>query len=150
MAQPEEKFMRMAIEEAQRSREAGEYGVGAIIVRDGEVVSRSGVFLNRETDSTSHAEMRAIREACKSLNSIHLKNCVLYTTCEPCAMCAGAAIWARMQAVVYGATIADMNEQRAKDGARKAINIPATYIAEHGEPKLEVIGPFLREECLPL
>ncbi len=114
------------------------------------MVAQSGVFLKRETDSTSHAEVRAIREACKNLNSISLKDCILYTTCEPCAMCAGAAIWARMAGVVYGATIADMNEQRAKDGSRKAIDIPATYVVAHGDPKVEVIGPFMRKECLSL
>lgn len=150
MIEPQEKLMRLAIEESRCSREAGEYGVGAVVVRDGEIIASSGVFLKRETDSTSHAEMRAIREACKKLGSIDLKGCVLYTTCEPCAMCAGAAIWARMQGIVFGATIADMNEQRAKDGSRKAIDIPASEIAAHGDPKVEVVGPFMRDECLPL
>jgi tRNA(Arg) A34 adenosine deaminase TadA len=150
MNQPEEKYMQMAIEEAIKSKNAGEYAVGAVIVKDNEIIARAGVHLNKEQDATSHAEMNAIREACKKLNSKKLKGCILYTTHEPCPMCAGASVWAQMEAIVYGATIGDMNEDRTKSGNRKANDLPAALVLAHGEPHVEIIGPFMREKCVAL
>src|SRR5947209_4439513 len=107
MIQPEAKYMQLAIEEAKKSHAVGEYAVGAIIVQNGEVIAQAGVHLNRDQDPTSHAEINAIRAACKKLNSRFLTECVLYTTNEPCPMCAGATVWAKLKGIVYGATIAD-------------------------------------------
>lgn len=142
--------MEMAIDEARKSQDEGEYAVGAVIIKDGEVLSKAGVHLERDQDATSHAEMNAIREACKKLNSKDLTGCVLYTTHEPCPMCTGAGVWSRLKGIVYATTIADMNAHRIKMGTRKAIDISAKEICERGDPVVEVIGPFMREECLSL
>jgi tRNA(Arg) A34 adenosine deaminase TadA len=150
MLKPEEKFMKLAIEEAIRSQAEGEYSVGAIIVKDGEVIAKAGVYINRDQDPTSHAEVNVIREASRKLNSKSLEGCILYTTHEPCPMCAGAAVWSKLKGVVYGATIADMNEDRIKKRVRKVNDIPASEILLHGEPQVEITGPFMRKECVKL
>jgi tRNA(Arg) A34 adenosine deaminase TadA len=150
MITAEEKYMRLAIEEAKQAKADGDYSIGALVVLNGEVIAKSGTRIRRDTDATAHAEVTAIREACKKLNTIKLTDCILYTTHEPCAMCAGAAVWAQMKGIVFGATMADMNEQRAKTGSRKALDIPASEVVTRGEPILEIAGPLLREECKAL
>jgi tRNA(adenine34) deaminase len=150
MLSPEEKYMRLAIEVAKQSQADGDYPVGALVVLNGEVIAQSGTRIVRDTDATAHAEVTVIREACKKLNMIKLTDCILYTTHEPCAMCAGAAVWAQMKGIVYGATMTDMNKQRSESGSRKALDIPASEVVVRGEPILEIAGPLLREECKAL
>ncbi len=105
---PDEKtdayFMREALKEAKRAFDLGEVPVGAVIVRNGEVVSAG--FNRRETGKNAlyHAEIEAIDGACKALGGWRLPGCTLYVTLEPCPMCAGAVINSRVERVVYGAT----------------------------------------------
>lgn len=89
---PNETFMRLAIAEAKSARNAGDYAIGAVVVRDGAVLASSGNRIKLEHDPTQHAEIAAIRLACASLRTRHLEGAVLYTTAEPCPMCASAAI----------------------------------------------------------
>ncbi len=95
--------MRLALDEAEDAAEAGEVPVGAVIVRDGEVLARAGNASVSSADATAHAELLAIQAASAVLGDQRLAGCTLYVTLEPCAMCAGAIILARVDRVVFGA-----------------------------------------------
>lgn len=95
--------MRVALEEACLARDAGEVPVGAVIVRTGELLACAGNRTLREQDPTAHAEALVIRAAAEVLGSWRLDGCTLYVTLEPCAMCAGAIVLARLDRVVFGA-----------------------------------------------
>lgn len=97
------EYMRMALEEARASAEAGEVPIGAVIVKGDEVLARGGNRTIRENDPTAHAEIVVLREAARRLGNYRLAETTLYVTVEPCAMCAGAIVQARVPRVVYGA-----------------------------------------------
>ena len=98
----DENFMRLAIEQAQIAAALGEIPVGAVVVKEGQVIGRG--YNRREVDSsaTAHAEVLAIEDACKALGTWRLTDCELYVTLEPCPMCAGAIINSRIRRVIYG------------------------------------------------
>jgi tRNA(adenine34) deaminase len=96
-------FMQLALAEARASAEAGEVPIGALLVRDGAVLARSGNRTIRDNDPTAHAEIVVIRESARLLGNYRLSATTLYITLEPCAMCAGAIIQARIPRVVYAA-----------------------------------------------
>lgn len=107
----DEKFMREAIRLSLENVETGEGGpFGAVIVKDGKIIARGRNLVASTNDPTAHAEVVAIREACKSLSSFQLEGCEIYTSCEPCPMCLGAIYWARPKAVFYGNTKKDAAE----------------------------------------
>ena len=95
--------MRAALDEARLAGDAGEVPVGAVVVCDGELLARAGNRAIRDQDPTGHAETIALREACRALGRRRLEGCTLYVTLEPCAMCAGALVLARVDRVVFGA-----------------------------------------------
>lgn len=97
-----ENYMKEALKEAQKAYELGEIPIGAIIVKDGEIIARGHNLTETEKDPTAHAEMIAIRQAAKKLGGWRLPGCTLYVTCEPCSMCAGAIVWARLEKVCIG------------------------------------------------
>ena len=103
MIQCDEKWMREALAEARLAFDAGEIPVGAVIVRNGEIIARAHNRCERDRDATAHAEMLAIREACRVSNGWRLEDATLYVTLEPCPMCAGAAINARIGRIVFAA-----------------------------------------------
>lgn len=96
-------FMQLALAEAQAAAEAGEVPIGAVMIHSGAVVARSGNRTIRNNDPTAHAEIVVIREMSQTVQNYRLPGSVLYITIEPCAMCAGAIIQARVSRVVYGA-----------------------------------------------
>lgn len=98
-----EDYMRRALELAARAAEHGDVPVGCVIVRDGEIVGEGRNRREERGDATAHAELEAIRDACGRLGSWRLHGCTLYVTMEPCPMCAGGIINARLRAVRYGA-----------------------------------------------
>jgi tRNA(Arg) A34 adenosine deaminase TadA len=99
-----EKFMDEAIELAIKGVMSDEGGpFGAIVVKDGQVVGKGNNHVTSTNDPTAHAEVMAIRDACRTLNTFQLNGCVLYTSCEPCPMCFGAIYWARLDKVYYSA-----------------------------------------------
>lgn len=104
MLKREEKdfFMREAIREAMKAETMGEVPIGAVVVKDGEVIGRGHNLRESSKNATTHAEMLAIQEANKTLNNWRLENCQLYVTLEPCAMCSGAIILSRIEEVYYG------------------------------------------------
>jgi tRNA(adenine34) deaminase len=99
----DERFMRLALGEAERAGERGEAPIGAVIVRDGDVVAAAGNEREQSADPTAHAEMLAMRAAALALRGWRIPKSVLYVTLEPCAMCAGAIVLARVPRVVFGA-----------------------------------------------
>lgn len=131
-------FMRLALAEAARAREAGEVPVGAVLVMDGEVVATGFNQPIASHDPTAHAEVVALREAARRVGNYRLTGSTLYVTVEPCLMCVGAMIHARVGTVVYGAP-----EPRA--GAL------GSSIAAHEAPglnhRVQVVAGVLEAEC---
>ena len=101
------KFMQRAIELSIKSVNRGTGPFGAVIVKDNKIISEGFNIVTLSNDPTSHAEIVAIRNACKVLNNFSLKSCDLYTTCEPCPMCLSAIYWARIDRVYYANTRRD-------------------------------------------
>jgi tRNA(adenine34) deaminase len=97
------QWMSAALDEARRASDAGEVPVGAVIIRGSIVIARGGNRTVRDSDATTHAEVVAIREASRVLETWRLSGCTLYVTVEPCAMCAGAIVLSRLDRVVFGA-----------------------------------------------
>lgn len=103
-----DRFMQVAVEEAENGILSDEGGpFGSVVVKDGEIVGRGHNQVVLLKDPTCHGEMQAIRDACRRLGTFDLSGCVLYTTGEPCQMCLTACLWARLDKVYYGCTIAD-------------------------------------------
>jgi guanine deaminase len=101
------EFLQLAVELAERSVNDGGGPFGAVVVRDGAVVGEGRNRVTLWSDPTAHAEIVAIRDACRLLATFELSRCVLYASCEPCPMCLAASYWARVEAVVFAATRAD-------------------------------------------
>jgi tRNA(Arg) A34 adenosine deaminase TadA len=141
----DEKFMRLAIEKAKEGVQNGQTPFGACIVKDGEIVCCAHNIVWHRMDITAHAEIHAIREACKKLNTIDLSGCEIYSTCEPCPMCFSACHWAKISKIIYGARIDD-----AKESGFNELNISNKTMKQIGNSPIEVVGDFLREENLEL
>ena len=104
----DEKFMSEAVNAALKGMSNNEGGpFGCIVVKDGEIVGRGNNKVTSTNDPTAHAEVTAIRDACKNLGTFQLDDCVIYTSCEPCPMCLGAIYWARPKKVYYGSNQVD-------------------------------------------
>jgi len=97
-------MMRLALEQARAAAAGGDVPVGAVIVRGDEILARAGNAREREQDPTAHAEILALRQASSAIGSWHLEGCALIVTLEPCAMCAGAVVLARLDRLVFGAS----------------------------------------------
>ena len=124
------------------------------VVKDNKVIAKSCNGLPNNLDPTAHAEMIAIRDAAKKLKSRYLNDYILYTTNEPCVMCVGAAVWANMKGIVFGARIKDLEDfwkkRRNPKSTRKFIYISSKVILKNCRPKMHVKGNFMREKCLKL
>ena len=96
------KYMKEALREAEIAGSLGEVPIGAVIVRDGEIIARGHNLTETTHDPTAHAEMIAIRQAAQKLGGWRLPGCEMYVTCEPCSMCAGAIVWARIPRIYIG------------------------------------------------
>ncbi len=102
------KFMQEAVKTALKGMNNNEGGpFGCVVVKDGKIIGKGNNKVTSTNDPTAHAEVMAIREACKHLNSFQLEGCEIYTSCEPCPMCMGAIYWARPDRVYYGSTQSD-------------------------------------------
>lgn len=147
--------MSKAIEEAKTSSALGQYVLGSIVVNtEGEILAIAHTSTHADQDSTAHAEVNAIRMASKKTNNLYLPGCWLYSTLEPCPMCTAAAIWAKMEGIVFGASKEDAMEFAADSTDKKftwrQIDISSRSIIEKGEPRLKLHECFMREECKKL
>lgn len=107
MKKKEEVFMREAIRLSRESVKNGGGPFGAVIVKNGEIIASASNKVTQENDPTAHAEVSAIREAAKKLNTFNLSGCEIYTSCEPCPMCFGAVYWARIDKLYFANTKQD-------------------------------------------
>lgn len=145
-----EVFMQRAITLAKQSAKEEDYALGAVIVKNGKVIATGKTRLKHQNDPTLHAEIVAIRNACKKLGSRFLEDCVLYTTHEPCPMCSAAAVWAKMEGVVFGAFIEDAKQKGSSRFSWRQINLHCEDVLKKGTPRLNLVKGFLREECVAL
>ncbi len=145
--------MQLAIKEAIEGNK--KYPIGAVVVKGNKVIAKSYNGLPSNLDPTAHAEILAIKKAAKKLKTRYLDDCILYTTHEPCSMCAGAAVWANMKAIVFGTNVKDMkNFWKPKIGKikskRKFIFIPTKDSIKDCKPPMIIKKNFMRDECLKL
>ncbi len=133
----DEYFMREAIREAERAMDSGDIPVGAVVVRNGEVISSGHNTREAESDPAGHAEIQAIRRAGEALGDWRLDGCTLYVTLEPCAMCTGACIVSRLSRIVFG----------AYDKKAGCCGSVTDLTALHLDSEPDVFGGVLQDEC---
>jgi tRNA(adenine34) deaminase len=134
----DERFMKLAIEQAQIAEENGDVPIGAVIVHNGRIIGKAYNQREQLQDPTAHAEIIALTQAAAALENWHLNGCTMYVTLEPCCMCAGALVLARMERLVYGC-------DDPKAGACKSLyNIVRDERLNH---RLEVTCGVLAEQC---
>ncbi len=132
----DERFMRLALDEAHRAFDEGEIPIGCVVVCNGRVIARSHNLTETLCDVTAHAEMQAITSAANLLGGKYLTDCTLYVTVEPCTMCAGAIGWAQVPRVVYGCE----DEKRGY----------SLYAPRALHPKAQCVGGVLQDNCRQL
>ena len=141
----DKKFMMQAIAKAKQGVKKGQTPFGACIIKDGRVIACEHNTVFKTMDITAHAEVHAIRVACKKLKTIDLAGCTIYSTCEPCPMCFSACHWARIGRIVYGAKISD-----AKRFGFNELSISNIQMKEYDKSPLKITSGFLREENIKL
>jgi len=139
------KYMNLAIDITKKGIDIGQTPFGAVIVKDGKVIAKTYNQVFATTDITAHAEIVAIKEACKNTNSIDLSGATIYSTCEPCPMCFSAINWAKIDKIVYGATIKD-----ALDSGFNELTINNETMKKLGKSKVSIIKNILSKECKEL
>ncbi len=145
MKMKHEYFMRLAIKKATSGIKSGQTPFGACIVKNGKVVSCVHNIVWKSTDITAHAEVNAIREACKKLKTIDLSDCIIYSTCEPCPMCFSAIHWAKLSKIIYGAGIKD-----AQDAGFNELSISNQNMKRLGKSKVQIVKGFMIKESKKL
>ena len=135
------KFMEEAFKEARKAAAEGEVPIGAVIVREGEIIARAHNKTEQDKDPTAHAEMLAIREAANHLGGWRLTGCSMFVTTEPCSMCAGAIVWSRIEKLYIGT----MDPKAGACGS--LMNIPQDSRLNH---YVEIETGLMREECAGL
>lgn len=138
-----EKFLRLAIEEAHKSVEEGQTPFGAVITQNDELVVATHNSVVKDCDCTAHAEINAVRKACKKLQTIDLSGCVLYSSCEPCPMCFSAIHWAKIHAIYSSASIKD-----AQNAGFSELEISNTEMKKKGGSSVLLHNGLLKEEGL--
>lgn len=132
------EFMKLAILEAEKAAAKGEVPVGAVIIKNGEVIAACHNLREEKQNALSHAEMEAINTACKKLGSWRLDDCEMYVTLEPCPMCTGAIINARIKTVIFGA-------YDSKMGCMDSVINLCDYSFNH---RPEIYAGIMEDECL--
>ena len=135
--------MRLALAEARKGIRRGQTPFGACIVKGKTVIAVAHNSVWKDTDPSAHAEINAIRIACRKLKTVDLGGCVLYSTCEPCPMCFSACHWARITQVVWGCRISD-----ARRLGFNELLISSRKMKEAGRSPVSVLRDFMRGDCL--
>ncbi len=142
MTLPQNKrFMLEALKEAKKGFKKNEVPVGAVLVKDGRIVARSCSKVRALKDPTAHAEILVIRKAAKKIKNERLNGCVLYVTVEPCTMCAGALVLARVKKIIYGAA------EPKTGGLKSVFRIASSKKLNH---RIEIEGGLLARQCAEL
>jgi len=145
-------YIREAIKQANKgisNKEGGPFG--AIVVKNGEIVGRGNNKVTSTNDPTAHAEMVAIRDACKNLNSFQLNDCIIYSSCEPCPMCLGAIYWARPKKLVFASSKEDASEAGFDDSLiYKEIALPKEKRLIETQQILQDEGKFVFDKWIEL
>lgn len=154
MIKPNKKFMKMAIQEAKNAQQQGDYAVGAVLLNGSKVLAICSNRSKRDESPIAHAETLAIIKGSKILKKRHLKNCILYATHEPCPMCAGVIVMAKLKGVVYGARYQDMKKY-SKDNSNnnylwRTIDISCSEIFKKSTENIQLIKDFMRQDCIKL
>jgi tRNA(adenine34) deaminase len=136
-----ERYMQEALHQARRAQAQGEVPIGAVVVIEGQIYGRGSNAPVRINDPTAHAEILALRQAAKKLGNYRLENATLYATLEPCAMCAGALVAARVRTLVFGA------RDLRFGGVRSKFRIADSDLLNH---KVQIVEGVLGPECLAL
>lgn len=134
------KFMTAALSQAEKAKEKGEIPVGAVIVKDGEIIAKAHNETEIKNSPLAHAELMAIKEAMDKLNAKYLSDCSLYVTLEPCPMCMGALLHARVGSIVFGAY-----DEKTGCGGSKADFSDFSFFR-----KPQILGGYMEEECAGL
>ena len=139
-----EKSMKLAIEEAENSLKEGNKGFGAVLVKNDRIIAKAHDTEVTDSDPTAHAEINVIKKASKNYGG-DLMGCILVSTHEPCPMCVGAIIWAKISEIVYGVSIKDSMKL-----GRTMINLSCKEIVKRSPWKIKIKEGILKEECLKL
>jgi len=140
-----EKWMQIAIEQARAGIRAGQSPFGAVVVGNDALVAAGHNEVWQRCDPTAHAEVVTIQRAASALRSIDFAGCVMYTTCEPCPMCAAAIHWSKLDAVCYGATIDD-----AKRAGFNELTLPISELYRIGKSPVRLISGIAQPVCAAL
>jgi guanine deaminase len=142
----DDDFMLLAIQKGREAIRAGQVPVGAVVVRGGYVLHAAHNTVWRDCDPTAHAEINAVRQSAFALQTIFLRGCTVYATLEPCPMCLSAILWAKVDRVVFGASIADAVELGFPE-----LWVPAEELAARSGLPLQIVRcTALRKECVGL
>ncbi len=144
MIEPSE-LMQLAIDKARQGLAAGQSPFGCAIAWQDTLLAVAHNTVLSTTDITAHAEINALREACRQAGEIHLEGCLVATTCEPCPMCMAALHWARVETVCYGATIAD-----AEAAGFNELRVPAADVLTMGGSEVKIVAGLLADQCREL
>ncbi len=139
-----EKFMLVAIEEAKKAKQRGDWPFGAVVVHDGKIIGKGKAEDKTTGDVTDHAELIAIRQACRTLGTNNLQDCVIYCTNEPCMMCAAGIFQAYISLVVIGASRDDLPE------LLRPRNLGIDHLVEDSGHYIQIIKGVLKENVLEL
>lgn len=134
-------YMQKAIEQALKTKRTGDVPIGCIIIKDNKIIGCGYNQKEKKHDVTSHAEIEAIRQACKKLKSWHLDGCTMYVTMEPCTMCGAAILQARMDRLVYGTS----SDKNGCFGGYYSLNSILTV-----DKNIEIVGGVDKTECSKL
>jgi tRNA(Arg) A34 adenosine deaminase TadA len=152
MKRDDEKLLRLAFAVAARARDCGDHPFGSILAdTEGNVLMEQGNGYSSEgNDRTAHAERLLASRAARAYGAAFLSTCTLYTSAEPCAMCAGAIYWAGIGRVVYGQTEKDLKRQTGDHEENPTLDLPCFLVFEAGQRPTELVGPLLAEEAAKL
>jgi len=141
----DEDYMQLAIDKAFEGMRNGQSPFGACIVKDGQVIAVEHNHVWTDTDITAHAEICAIRSACRKLGTIDLNGCAIYSTTEPCPMCFSAIHWAKISKIYYGTSIAD-----AQKAGFNELVVSNFDMKRYGQSRVEIIAGVLCEKAIEL
>ena len=148
----DERLLRQSFAVAKRARDGGDHPFGSVLAdKDGNVLREQGNgYTSEGHDRTAHAEKLLASWAAKTLSLEELQQCTLYTSAEPCAMCAGSIYWAGIGRVVYGQTEHDLKIQTGAHAENPTLDLPCHIVFEAGQRPTELVGPLLADEAAAL